>query len=68
MPPKYLSVPAFERCLATQTMDGGDEAWCLPARRATGKGHRGDGACPLASWRALQRLQGSDGLVRCRAP
>jgi len=56
LPPKYLSVPAFKRCLATQSK-GSYQVWCLPASRPE--------ACPRSSWASLTDLQGPDQLPAC---
>lgn len=56
LPPKYLAIPAFEKCLATQ-QQGTFQTWCQPARQPA--------ACPAASWQQLRALKGQDKLPRC---
>lgn len=58
LPPKYLSVEAFEVCLAEQPT-GSYRAWCRPARKPE--------ACPSPSWRQLRALKGRDAVPACAA-
>ncbi len=57
LPPKYLEIPQFERCLAEQDQ-GSYRTWCLPNARPA--------ACPEESWRVLSALQGQDQVPPCR--
>jgi len=56
LPPKYLSVPNFEQCLATKNM-GSWTAWCMPKTKPY--------SCPDASWQALNSLTGRDRMQSC---
>ncbi len=56
LPPKYLEIPQFDRCLAEQDQ-GGYRTWCLPDARPA--------ACPEASWKALEALRGGDQVPPC---
>jgi hypothetical protein len=58
LPPRYLSVPQFQKCLATQDRDG-YRAWCMPAIRPR--------LCPVKSWHRLMSLDASDAVPRCPA-
>ena len=55
-PPRYLAIPAFEKCLAEQ-QNGTFQTWCMPATKPQ--------ACPQASWRELRQLKGGDRLPSC---
>ncbi len=46
LPPQYLSVPDFKRCLSSQSK-GTWQAWCVPKQKPTG--------CPQSSWDALMK-------------
>ncbi|WP_365305869.1 hypothetical protein [uncultured Thiodictyon sp.] len=56
LPPKYLEVKDFQRCLADKNM-GASTAWCLPAKKPA--------TCPRESWHQLRRLSGEDKIPRC---
>jgi hypothetical protein len=45
LPPKYLSVPQFKKCLSQKDM-GTYKSWCLPEHQPKG--------CPDASWERLK--------------
>jgi hypothetical protein len=53
-PPKYLSVPDYQKCLGQKDM-GTWKAWCLPENQPKG--------CPNASWKQIKF--GFDGLDGC---
>lgn len=55
-PPRYLAIPAFEKCLAEQ-QNGTFQTWCMPATKPQ--------ACPQASWQQLRQLKGGDRLPLC---
>lgn len=57
--PRYLQVPGFKQCLASQQINT-YRTWCLPADRPQ--------ACPQDSWDALSRLSGVDKMPACEAP
>jgi hypothetical protein len=60
LPPKYLSVPDFDRCLSQADAPGGTyRTWCLPPSKAA--------ACPAASWKQLRALTGQQALPPCPA-
>lgn len=54
--PRYLQVPSFKQCLASQQIKT-YSAWCLPADKPQ--------ACPQDSWDALSRLSGVDKMPAC---
>lgn len=56
--PRYLMVPDFRQCLASQQVLS-YRSWCLPANKPD--------ACPQASWEALSGLGGRDALPACPA-
>jgi hypothetical protein len=56
LPPKYLAIKDFDRCLTEQDM-GSYRAWCLPAKKPA--------ACPQASWQQLNQLTGPDKVPDC---
>lgn len=56
LPPKYLEVKAFDKCLAEQQQSG-FQTWCLPAKKAA--------ACPATSWKQLRALKGPDAVPHC---
>lgn len=56
LPPKYLAVEDFKRCLATQEING-YRAWCLPPEKPVD--------CPPPSWAELKALAGNDQLPAC---
>jgi len=58
LPPKYLEVKDFRRCLATQQI-GSYRAWCIPAAKPE--------SCPATSWDQLQALGGKDQVPDCPA-
>ena len=58
LPPKYLGIKDFKRCLATQQIDS-YRAWCIPAEKP--------GICPATSWDQLKALSGKDRLAECPA-
>lgn len=58
LPPRYLSVPHFQTCLATQEHDG-YKAWCMPAKRPA--------QCPTKRWHQLLSLSASDAVASCQA-
>lgn len=56
LPPAYLQVDGFQRCLGEQTV-GTHRQWCLPVTRPA--------QCPEASWQQLNQLQGRDRVPAC---
>lgn len=56
LPPKYLSVTDFQKCLATKNM-GTWQAWCMPATKLN--------ECPDDSWKQLSDLVGKDRVPSC---
>ena len=58
LPPKYLGVKDFKQCLATQPIDT-YRVWCMPEQKPE--------ACPAASWKELQALDGRDRIINCTA-
>jgi hypothetical protein len=58
LPPKYLSVPQFKDCLATQQINT-YRAWCMPSAKPA--------QCPATSWAQLNALQGKDQIPACQA-
>ena len=54
LPPKYLSVPDFQKCLSQKDM-GTWKSWCLPESKPKG--------CPSESWDKLK--YGQDSLPFC---
>ena len=47
LPPKYLSVPGFQKCLSKKDM-GSWQSWCIPVAK--------NAACELSSWQQLQSM------------
>jgi hypothetical protein len=58
LPPKYLSIPQFKDCLATQQINT-YRAWCMPSAKPA--------QCPATSWAQLNALQGKDQIPACQA-
>lgn len=58
LPPKYLSVPQFKYCLATQAIST-YRVWCMPSQKPA--------QCPASSWAQLNALQGQDQIPKCQA-
>jgi len=58
LPPKYLEVNEFGKCLAEQS-GGTYTAWCMPVKRPK--------ACPRPSWEQLRALKGHDAVPPCPA-
>ncbi len=58
LPPQYLQVDKFQKCLA-QESKGSYSAWCMPSKRMK--------ACPKASWKQLGELKGRDAVPPCAA-
>jgi len=56
LPPKYLSVADFQKCLATKNM-GTWQSWCMPAKKLD--------ACPNDSWKQLSGFTGKDRVPSC---
>lgn len=56
LPPKYLEVSDFQRCLGKES-HGTYTTWCLPSERPE--------TCVSASWQALVKLQGKDAVPSC---
>jgi len=56
LPPKYLEVKDFDRCLADKDM-GSYHAWCLPAEKPI--------ECPKDAWQQLNKLTGPDKVPAC---
>jgi len=56
MPPKYLEVKDFKKCLAEKHSDT-YSAWCMPEKKVK--------ACPSVSWKQLRALKGQDALPSC---
>ena len=56
LPPAYLQVTDFQRCLGEQTVET-HRQWCLPVARPA--------QCPEASWLQLNQLQGRDRVPAC---
>lgn len=57
LPPKYLNVPQFNKCLGTKEV-GTIQQWCLPSKRMD--------QCPEPSWEQLRNLTGRDRLPDCQ--
>lgn len=55
--PRYLQVPHFQQCLASQ-QQGSYQTWCLPEQRPDN--------CPQASWQQLQQLPVGHQVPACR--
>lgn len=58
LPPKYLEVKDFRRCLATQQI-GSYRTWCILAAKPEN--------CPATSWYQLQALGGKNQVPDCPA-
>jgi hypothetical protein len=58
LPPKYLAVKDFKRCLAVQQF-ATYRAWCMPTAQPE--------SCPAASWAELIALTGNDRIPACPA-
>lgn len=56
LPPRYLAIKNFKRCLATKNQ-GTWTAWCLPSQKPD--------RCPASSWHQLNQLTGSDKIPAC---
>ena len=56
LPPRYLGVKSFQKCLSTEPQ-GSAKVWCTPARKPA--------ACPKASWKQLAALKGPDQVPAC---
>lgn len=56
LPPKYLQIDQFERCLQSRQV-GSHTQWCMPVSRPA--------SCPVESWEQLNRLQGGDRVPAC---
>lgn len=56
--PRYLQVPDFQQCLASE-QQGSYSTWCLLAQRPD--------SCPQASWQQLQQLPVGQQVPACRA-
>lgn len=56
LPPKYLGVKDFQKCLATKNM-GTWQSWCMPAKKLD--------ACPDDSWKQLSGFIGKDRVPKC---
>lgn len=56
LPPKYLSVANFQKCLATKNM-GTWQSWCMPVKKPN--------ACPDDSWKQLNGFIGKDRVPQC---
>jgi len=56
LPPKYLGIKDFDKCLADKQIDT-YRAWCIPARKPND--------CPKSSWKQLRALSGQDRIPRC---
>ncbi len=56
LPPKYLGVADFQKCLATKNM-GTWSAWCMPASKPA--------SCPDDSWTQLNGLTEKDRVPGC---
>lgn len=56
LPPQYLGVKSFQKCLTTEPQ-GTAKAWCTPARKPA--------TCPKASWKQLGALKGADQVPSC---
>jgi len=56
LPPKYLSIPDFQKCLATKNM-GTWQSWCMPAKKPS--------VCAEQSWQQLNSLTGKDRVPDC---
>ncbi|MEB4636807.1 hypothetical protein [Burkholderia contaminans] len=56
LPPKYLSVEKFDKCLADKQVNT-SRAWCLPEKKPD--------TCPGSSWDQLRQLKGRDKIPRC---
>lgn len=56
LPPKYLGIKDFDKCLTDRQVDT-YRALCIPASKPN--------ACPRASWKQLRLLNGQDRIPRC---
>lgn len=56
LPPKYLSVKNFQKCLGTKSM-GTWNSWCIPKHKPL--------FCPKSSWEALNNLQKTEPMPKC---
>lgn len=56
LPPKYLGVPDFQKCLSTKNM-GTWQSLCMPASKPD--------QCPDNSWTQLNGLTGKDRVPSC---
>lgn len=56
LPPKYLAIKAFNKCLAQKQIDT-YQVWCMPEKKAK--------ACPSASWKQLHALKGKEAIPLC---
>ena len=56
LPPKYLGIKDFKRCLAVRQF-ATYRAWCMPAAQPE--------SCPAASWAELKALTASERVPAC---
>lgn len=56
LPPKYLGIKDFDKCLTDRQVDT-YRALCIPASKPK--------ACPRLSWKQLRSLKGQDRIPRC---
>lgn len=56
LPPKYLGIKDFDKCLTDKQVDT-YRALCIPANKPK--------ACPKSSWKQLRSLSGQDRIPRC---
>ena len=57
LPPRYLEVKDFSKCLTTKNM-GTWESWCMPDVKPS--------LCPETSWEKLNHLTGLDEVPSCQ--
>ncbi|CAK5040447.1 unnamed protein product [Meloidogyne enterolobii] len=57
LPPFYLTVPEFKKCLESKEINGDHEVWCFPEDIPAG--------CDPKSWKQLKEHQEKDGLKQC---
>uniref|UniRef100_A0A914NWX6 Candidate secreted effector n=1 Tax=Meloidogyne incognita TaxID=6306 RepID=A0A914NWX6_MELIC len=57
LPPFYLSVEGFEKCLESKETNEDYEVWCFPEKKPAN--------CDPKSWKQLKENQDNDGLKQC---
>lgn len=56
LPPRYLSVEHFDKCLADKQVRT-FRVWCMPEKKPA--------TCPSSSWEQLRMLKGRDEIPSC---